>query len=207
MSFLEILLKGGWLMLPILFLSVLALYGFIERIIVLHTIGKVSQKWTKDIYSKISIQNIQEAKLLCDLKTGVIPNVVKAGLNTLPHNPTNLEHAMETAGQAEMQRLEKNLSLLNSIAGIAPMLGFLGTVLGMIEAFRAMAHINTPITPKVLAGGIYEAMITTAAGLIVGILADASYKYIVTRIEKLTYRMGEVANKLIEVVKESYQLK
>ena len=103
-------------------------------------------------------------------------------------------------------RLEKNLSLLGAVAGIAPMLGFLGTVLGMIQAFMAMAHTTTAITPQLLAGGIYEAMITTAAGLVVGILADISYKYILTNVERVSYKIEQTASQLIEIVQESYKL-
>ncbi|OJW68945.1 MAG: biopolymer transporter ExbB [Candidatus Amoebophilus sp. 36-38] len=206
MSILELLLKGGWVMVPILLLSVLTLYALIERMVVLYRSARISQKWLTNLYNQLLTGGIEEAKLLCEQKNTAIANVIKAGLENLPHEPGNLEKSMEVAGQAEIHKLEKNLSLLASIAGIAPMLGFLGTVLGMIQAFMAMAQTTNPVTPQLLAGGIYEAMITTAAGLIVGIIADISYKYIVNKVEKASYKIEQTASQLIEIVQESYKL-
>lgn len=206
MSILEFLLKGGWVMIPILLLSILTVYALIERIMVLYKSGRISQKWLANLYNQLLTGGVEEAKLLCEQKHTAIANVIKAGLENLPHEPANLEKSMEMAGQVEIHKLEKNLSLLASIAGIAPMLGFLGTVLGMIQAFMAMSQTSTPVTPQLLAGGIYEAMITTAAGLVVGIIADVSYKYIVNNVEKASYQIEHTASQLIEIVQESYKL-
>jgi biopolymer transport protein ExbB len=206
MSILELLMKGGWVMVPILLLSILTLYALMERLIVLNRAGKISQKWLNNLYNQILIGDIEEAKLLCEQKHTAIASVIQAGLENLPHEPQNIEKSMELAGQTEIYRLERNLSLLGAISGIAPMLGFLGTVLGMIQAFMAMAHSTTAVTPQLLAGGIYEAMITTASGLIVGILADVSYKYILTNVERASYKIEQTASQLIEIVQESYKL-
>jgi biopolymer transport protein ExbB len=104
---------------------------------------------------------------------------------------------MEAVGQVEVHKLEKNLSLLGTIAGTAPMLGFLGTVTGMIQAFMTMAQSTSSITPQLLSAGIYEAMITTAAGLVVGIVADLGYKYILIRVQKATYHIEHAASQFM----------
>jgi biopolymer transport protein ExbB len=206
MSILELLVKGGWVMIPILLLSILTIYAIIERAIVLCKNTKISQKWLNNLYNQLLTGGIEEAKLLCEQKNTAIANVIKAGLENLPHEPENLEKSMELAGQTEIHKLEKNLNLLASIAGLAPMLGFLGTVLGMIQAFMAMAQTTTPVTPQLLSSGIYEAMVTTAAGLVVGIMADVSYKYILANVEKASYKIEQAASQLIEIVQESYKL-
>ncbi len=113
---------------------------------------------------------------------------------------------MELAGQHEIHQLERNLSFLATIAAVAPMVGFLGTVWGMIEAFRSMAQATTAITPQLLAGGIYQAMITTAAGLVVGILADVGYKYILTQVDKMAYQIEQAGGRLIETLQESHKM-
>jgi biopolymer transport protein ExbB len=203
---LTFLMKGGWIMLPIVVLSLITCYALIERILFLATQGHVSKKWLNNLYSKLLTGEIEEAKLLCEAKNNIIVNVVKAGIDNLPHEPENIEHYMEEASQSELNKLEKNLSLLSAIAGLAPMLGFLGTVTGMIKAFMAMSQVVGNITPQVLANGIYEAMITTAAGLIVGILADVGYKYILTRIDKTSHKIEQIANQVIDIVQELYKI-
>jgi len=206
MSILELLLKGGWVIVPILLLSFLTAYGLIERLIFLNKRAKISQKWLTHLHNHLLSSDIEEAKLLCEQKNTAIANVIKAGLENLPHEPKKLQKAMEIAGQAEIHKLEKNLTLLVSIAGLAPNLGFLGTVLGMIQAFMAMSKATMHVTTQLLSGGIYEAMVTTAAGLIVGIFADISYKYILNEVEKATYKIEQTSEQIIEIIQEAYKL-
>ncbi|MFM2428120.1 MAG: hypothetical protein RL012_4 [Bacteroidota bacterium] len=197
-SLLDLLLKGGWIMLPILLLSILTVYAIIERLIVLQRSDKIPQRWMDEVKTKILEGDVQSVKMLCEQKHYAIASIIKAGIEKLYKPMKTIAHAVENAGQIEVYKLEKNLALLGTIAGAAPMLGFLGTVIGMIQAFMAMAQETNQISPKLLSGGIYEAMITTAAGLIVGIVASLGYNYLLTRIQKTTHRIERAANQFIE---------
>jgi biopolymer transport protein ExbB len=197
MSILELLLKGGWVMVPILLLSILAVYAIVERLIVLSKDASSDGRWLNSLQEQLLTGDIQGAESMCNQKGSTVARVIKAGIQNLDHSPKTIEAAMEAAGQVEVNKLEKNLSLLGTIAGTAPMLGFLGTVTGMIQAFMTMAQSTSSITPQLLSAGIYEAMITTAAGLVVGIVADLGYKYILIRVQKATYHIEHAASQFI----------
>eukprot|EP01132_Coremiostelium_polycephalum_P000332 gene332-424_t len=203
----ELLLKGGWLMIPMLFLSILTIYAIIDRIIALRKYGNISKPWLTHIYNQVLTGDIEEAKLLCVQKKTAIANVIQAGLEVLPHELNTLDKSMEFAGQIEIYKLEKNLSLLGAITGTAPMLGFLGTVMGMVQAFMSMAYSTTAVTPQLLANGIYEAMITTAAGLAIGIIADLGYKYVLTSIEQVSREIEQAINQLTDIIQEGYKIR
>jgi biopolymer transport protein ExbB len=199
-TFLDLLLKGGWVMVPILLLSVLTVYAIIERLVVLHSSSKVPQQWIDTITTKTLEGDTQSVKMLCEQKNYAIARIIKEGIENAHKPIKTIERIVENAGQMELHKLEKNLALLGTIAGAAPMLGFLGTVLGMIQAFMAMAQETNQISPKLLSGGIYEAMITTAAGLVVGIVANLGYNYLLTRIQSTTHRIEYAANHFIEIM-------
>jgi len=199
-SLLDLLLKGGWVMLPILLLSILTVYAIIERLIVLQRSAKMPRRWMDAVKTKILDGDVQGVKMLCEQKHYAIASIIKAGIEKLYEPMKTMANAVENAGQIEVYKLEKNLALLGTIAGAAPMLGFLGTVIGMIQAFMAMAQETNQISPKLLSGGIYEAMITTAAGLVVGIVANLGYNYLLTRIQKTTHRIERAASQFIESV-------
>ena len=198
-----LLLKGGWVMLPILLLSILTVYAILERLIILYRVGRIPQRWMDTINATTIAGDVQGVKMLCEQKRYAIARIIQAGIKKLSKPIKAIEAAVENAGQREVYRLEKNLALLGTIAGAAPMLGFLGTVIGMIQAFMAMAQETNHISPKLLSGGIYEAMITTAAGLVVGIIANLGYNYLLTRIQKATQRIEHATKQFIELV-ESY---
>lgn len=200
MTALDLLLKGGWVMVPMLLLSILAGYAILERMWVLNQSIKPSSKWLNDIYAKILSGDIQEVKMLCKQKNNAVARVLNVGTENLIHTPGTIEMVMETAGKAEIYKLEKNLFLLGTIAGAAPMLGFLGTVIGMIQTFMAIAKTTTQVNPQLLSVGIYQAMITTAAGLVVGIIADLSYKYLLARVQAAAYHIEQAASQFIELV-------
>ncbi|HAN49607.1 MAG TPA: biopolymer transporter ExbB [Amoebophilaceae bacterium] len=187
-------------MLPILLLSILTAYAIIERLIVLQRSTKIPQRWMDAVKTKILEGDVQGVKILCAQKQYAIARIIKAGIKKLYEPTKNIAHAVENAAQIEVYKLEKNLALLGTISGAAPMLGFLGTVVGMIQAFMAMAQETNQISPKLLSGGIYEAMITTAAGLVVGIVANLGYNYLLTRIQKTTHRIEHAASQFIESV-------
>lgn len=184
-------------MIPILLLSILTVYASIERLIYLNRRISLNQIWLDSIQAQILAGDLQGAELLCNQKDTAVARVIEAGIQAFKHPAKLLEAAMEAAGQVEVHKLEKNLPLLGTIAGTAPMLGFLGTVIGMIQAFMAMAQSISSVTPQLLSGGIYEAMITTAAGLVVGILADLAYKYFLIRVQHATHHIEYAARQFI----------
>jgi biopolymer transport protein ExbB len=197
-----LLLKGGWVMLPILVLSILAIYAIIERWIVLRKSFQIPQKWLDAVIAKTLAGDMQGVKVLCEREHDAIANMIKVGIEASGKPMETLERVVEDAGQIEVYKLENNLALLGTIAGVAPMLGFLGTVTGMIQAFMAMSQETNQISPKLLSGGIYEAMVTTAAGLVVGIIAHLGYNYLLARIQKITHQIEHVANQFIAIMRD-----
>jgi biopolymer transport protein ExbB len=202
MPLMALLLKGGWVMLPILLLSILATYAIIERWIVLRKSSQIPKIWLETVIAKTIAGDIQGVKMLCEKEHYAIARIIKKGIE-VSYKPVNtIERIVEDAGQIEVYKLENNLALLGTIAGAAPMLGFLGTVIGMIQAFMAMSQETSHISPKLLSGGIYEAMVTTAAGLVVGIIAHLGYNYFLARIQKTTHQIEHVANQFTEIMRD-----
>ena len=146
--------------------------------------------------------DVSAAKMVCQQSDTPMSRMIFKGLQKLGSSLKNIEVSIENVGKIEIYRLEKNLSLLATISGAAPMLGFLGTVMGMISAFMAIAQEEGAVSPKLLSSGIYEAMITTAAGLFVGILAYLGYNYLVTRVQKVVHGMEFSSVEFIELLQE-----
>ena len=145
---------------------------------------------------------INEAKLICSEVDTPIARMIEKGILKIGSSMNTIEASIENIGKIELNKLEKNLSLLATISGAAPMIGFLGTVTGMIQAFIAIAQEEGAVSPKLLSSGIYEAMITTAAGLFVGIIAYLGYNYLVTRVQKLVHNMEFMSIDFIELLQE-----
>ncbi len=188
-SLLELLLKGGFMMIPIVILSFLGVYIFWERFLTINKASKTPVEFMEKIKNLVLGGAVNEARLLCAQTESPIAKMIEKGIDRIGSPLKNIEASIENVGRIEIYKLEKNLSLLATISGAAPMLGFLGTVIGMINAFIAIAQEEGSVSPKLLAGGIYEAMITTAAGLFVGILAYLGYNYLVTRVGKVIHSM------------------
>ena len=185
----ELLFKGGFMMIPILFLFVITIYILIEKILVINRESKSPKGFTDEIISRVKNDDINGAKLICEDTNNPVSRMILKGLNKLNTSLKNIESSIENVGKIEIYNLEKNLSLLATISGAAPMMGFLGTVTGMIQAFISIAEEEGAVSPKLLSSGIYEAMLTTAAGLFVGIVAYLAYNYLVSRVEKLIHKM------------------
>ena len=201
-SLLELALKGGIMMIPIILLSLLAVYIFIERILLINKASKTPDVFFDKIKDLVVKGDISGARLLCAQNDTPIAKMIEKGISRLGSQLKNIETSIENIGKIEIAKLEKNLALLATVAGAAPMFGFLGTVTGMIRAFMAIAHQESTVSPKLLSSGIYEAMITTAAGLIVGIPAYLAYNYLVTRIQKLINRMEYTSVNFIDLLQE-----
>ena len=199
-SVMDLLFKGGFMMIPILLLFIITIYILIERILVINKESKSPKNFTDEIIKRIHNNDINGAKLICDDTNNPIARMILKGLNKIESSLKNIETSIENVGKIEIYNLEKNLSLLATISGAAPMMGFLGTVTGMIQAFISIAQEEGAVSPKLLSSGIYEAMITTAAGLFVGIVAYLAYNYLVSRVEKLIHRMEYSTIEFIETL-------
>lgn len=199
MNMFELLLKGGWVMLPLFLLSIMSLYIILERILVLRK-HKSPRSWMAKIAKSLQEGPIDAIRPLCERKANAVAVVLLRGLDTMDMKPKTIELAMENVGKNIVHRLEKNLSLLGTIAMVAPMLGFLGTVTGMIQAFIAMSQATEQVSPKLLSSGIYEAMITTATGLVVGIIAYLGYNYLVAKIQSMTFEIESAAASFLEAL-------
>ncbi len=196
----ELLFKGGFMMIPILILFVITIYILIEKILIINRESKSPKGFTDEIISRVKNDDINGAKLICNYTNNPVSRMILKGLNKFNTSLKNIETSIENVGKIEIYNLEKNLSLLATISGAAPMIGFLGTVTGMIQAFISIAEEEGAVSPKLLSSGIYEAMLTTAAGLFVGIIAYLSYNYLVSRVEKLIHKMEYTTIEFIETL-------
>ena len=196
----ELLFKGGFMMIPILILFVITIYILIEKILIINRESKSPKGFTDEIISRVKNDDINGAKLICNDTNNPVSRMIIKGLNKFNTSLKNIETSIENVGKIEIYNLEKNLSLLATISGAAPMIGFLGTVTGMIQAFISIAEEEGAVSPKLLSSGIYEAMLTTAAGLFVGIIAYLSYNYLVSRVEKLIHKMEYTTIEFIETL-------
>lgn len=198
----ELLLKGGYMMIPIFLLSILAVYIFVERLLTIKKASQTPDGFLENIKNSVLRGDVNGAKLLCAQNDTPIARMIEKGVSRLGSQLKNIEASIENVGKIEIYKLEKNLSYLATISGVAPMIGFLGTVTGMIRAFIAIAQEEGTVSPKLLSSGIYEAMLTTAAGLFVGIIAYLGYNYLVTRVQKLVYRMEYTSINFLDLLQE-----
>ncbi len=201
-TLISLILKGGYMMIPIFLLSVLAVYIFVERARTIKRASKTPEGFMDNIKKLVADGDIKASKLMCKQSDTPIAHMIEKGISRIGSPLKNIEVSIENVGKIELYRLEKNLSLLATISGVAPMIGFLGTVIGMIRAFMAIAQEEGAVSPKLLSSGIYEAMITTAAGLFVGIIAYLGYNYLVTRVQKVVYAMEYTSIDFIDLLQE-----
>src|SRR5574344_795759 len=189
MSLLSIAIKGGWLMLVLLALSVVAVYIFGERLVVLRKASKVDQNFMNNIKEYIYDGKVQSAVHLCESQDTVSTRLIAKGLRNIGRPLSDIRSVLENAGSIEVARLEKGMPVLASVAGGAPMVGFLGTVIGMIKAFYNMSMAGSNIEISLLSEGIYIAMVTTVGGRLVGIPAYFAYNYLASRIGSIVNTM------------------
>ncbi|MGD1841085.1 MAG: MotA/TolQ/ExbB proton channel family protein [Thermonemataceae bacterium] len=202
LSLFDLLTKGGWIMIPIALLSVVTVYLFVERLFTIQKASKTPTNFMEQIKVLVLNNDISGAKNLCIRENTPIARMVEKGITRIGSPLKNIEASIENVGKIEIYRLEKNLSILATISGAAPMIGFLGTVTGMIQAFMNIANIEGQVTPGDLSTGIYEAMITTAAGLVVGIMAYLAYNFLVARVQKQIHAMEYTSINFIDLLQE-----
>lgn len=199
---LDLVLKGGWIMGIIGILSVIAFYIFFERYFIIGRASRQDKNFMNNIRQYIHDGKLESARALCVTNNSPIGRMIDKGLSRIGKPLNDINAAIETVGKLEISRLEKNVAGLATIAGAAPMLGFLGTVIGMIRAFYDMSMAGNNINIELLSRGIYQAMITTVGGLIVGIIAYIFYNILVARIEKVVYKLEITASEFMDVLYE-----
>jgi len=199
----ELTVKGGPLMIPIILSSFIAIYIFVERVLTINKANQDQASFMAKIKELVQRGDINGARLLCAQFDSPVARMIEKGVSRIGSPLKNIEASIENTGKIEIFKLEKNLSILATVAGAAPMMGFLGTVMGMVTAFIAIAQEEGSVGPKLLANGIYEAMITTVAGLIVGIIAYLGYIYLVTRVSKVVHRMEYSSIEFVDLLQEA----
>ena len=202
MSLFSIIIKGGWLLVPIFLASVIAVAIVIDRYIVIRRSKLNVPSFLVKIRGFLKRGDIQGASEFCMEDKSPAANIVKKALKKYNLGHDRVKEAIESAGKQEINKLEKGLSVLATISGVAPLLGFLGTVTGMISAFMRIEDLQGAANPSDLAGGIWEALLTTAFGLAVGIIAFTFYNYLVTAVNKLVLDMEVISNDVVDILEE-----
>ena len=201
-SLIEMATKGGWLMLVLLLLSIIALYIFGKKWWMIRQAGKIGKNFMDDIRDYIHEGKIKSAITLCEKYDAPVARLVEKGIGRIGRPLADIQTAVENTANVEVARLEKGLSTLATISGGAPMIGFLGTVIGMIQAFFNMSQAGNNIDITLLSSGIYTAMVTTVGGLIVGILAFFGYNYLTSNISDLIFKMESATIDFMDLLHE-----
>ena len=188
LSLLDLLQKGGIVMIPIVILSLLAFYFFFERLIAIKKASKEDTNFMNNIRDMISNMNIEASKALCKSVNSPVSRMVEKGIERIGRPVPEIERAIESVGKFEISKLGKNLKILGIVAGIAPMLGFIGTIMGVIKIFYNISLADN-ISIGLIAGGLYEKMITSASGLIVGVIAYTGYHYLIILLDRVIYNL------------------
>lgn len=194
---------GGQIIIAILFvLLAVALYIYFERFFAIKAASKVDKNFMNQIKDHVMNGKLESAKSLCDYTTTPAARLIGKGISRIGKPLEDINKAIENAGKLEVYQLEKNVSVLATIAGAAPMIGFLGTVIGMIVAIHEIANSGGQIDIKMLSDGLYTAMTTTVAGLIVGIIAYITYNHLVVRTDKVVYQMEAKSVEFLDLLNE-----
>ena len=194
---------GGQIIIGILFvLLTVTIYIYFERFFSIKSASKIDKNFMDQIRDYISNGKIESADALCKSKDTPISRLIGKGISRIGKPLDDINTAIETAGKLEIYQLEKNVSMLATIAGSAPMIGFLGTVIGMIVAIHEIANAGGQIDIKMLSDGLYTAMTTTVAGLIVGIIAYVAYNHLVVRTDKVVYQMEAKSVEFLDLLNE-----
>ena len=195
-------LKGGWIMIPLLILSVVSIYIFIERFIALRSAARRDDSFMKRIKDYIHDGEIESAINLCKKTDTPYARLILKGISRIGRPMNDVLVAIENTGNLEVAALEKGFTWLATTASGAPMIGFLGTVTGMVQAFFALASAGSNANVTILASGIYEALVTTVAGLIVGIIALFAYNFLVSRVNKVMNQLEAKTMEFMDLLNE-----
>lgn len=197
----ELLAMGGWLMYPLIGLLLLAIFFFVERLIAIRKAGTIDQNFMNHIRDHIVNGNVSAARSFAKNTNNPVARIIDKGIQRIGKPIDIIEDSMENVGKLELYNLERNLSVLSLVYGIAPMLGFLGTIIGMLQLFYDISATGE-FTAASIAGGIYTKMITSAAGLIIGMLAYIGYNFLNSQIAKVTNKMEASAAEFMDILQE-----
>ena len=201
LSLMDLIQMGGWILLPIGILSVITIYIFFERLLVLTRAAKNPENLLNNVRDQIHSGNIQSALMLCKSNSTPDAKMLEKGISRIGLSMDEIEKSMEAVGKKELGRIEKNLGILSVIAKISPMFGFVGTIMGVIKIFYNIS-LQDNISIGLIAGGLYEKMITSAAGLIVGIIAFVLYSYLSHIADGIARRMENTGLDFIDMLHE-----
>ena len=196
----DLLQKGGWIMYPLYLLFVASIFVFIERFLAINKAGKIEDNFMSIIRDNVVSGNLVAARNLAKNTNNAVARMIDKGLQRIGKPLEAIERSMENVGKLEVYKMEKNLSLLSLIAGVAPMFGFLGTIVGMIQLFYNIN--NSGFELNTIAGGIYVKMITSGTGLIVGLIAYVGYSVLTSQIDKTVYKMEAASAEFLDVLQE-----
>ncbi|MDE6226979.1 MAG: MotA/TolQ/ExbB proton channel family protein [Muribaculaceae bacterium] len=202
MSLWSLVLDGGYIMIPLAVLLLIALYIFIERTIALHRASRIDSTFMKRIRDYVLEGDIENAVQLCKRTDSPYARLILKGVNRIGRPMNDVLVAIENTGNIEVSKLEKGFTMLSTTAAGAPMLGFLGTVTGMIEAFYSLASAGKSADVTLLSSGIYQALVTTVAGLVVGIVALFAYNYLVARVNRIMNGMEARTMEFMDLLNE-----
>ena len=196
------IMQGGWLMLPLALLFVVALFFFFERFILLQKFGKIEENFMNIIRDNVVSGNITAARSLAKNTPNPVARMIDKGLQRIGKPIEAIEKSMENVGVLEMYKMEKNLNILNIIVRSAPLFGFLGTIIGMLSLFNGISQSPEGFGINAMASGIYVKMITSAAGLIIGIVTYLGYSILQTKIKKIENKMEAASAEFIDILQE-----
>jgi biopolymer transport protein ExbB len=201
MNVMEMLANGGPLMIPLAILLVLALFFFFERLIAIRKASKIEGNFMNIIRDHVFSGNVNAARSLAKNTDNPVARMIDKGLQRIGKPIDAIEKSMESVGKLEVYKMERNLSVLSLVYGIAPMLGFLGTLIGMLQLFFNI-NASGEFTPASIAGGIYTKIITSASGLIIGLLAYVGYNFLNSQINKTVNKMEAASAEFIDILQE-----
>lgn len=199
-SFFDLMVEGGILMIPILVLFLISIYVIVERWSALSRSHTDTTRFLGSIEGMLKSGKQSDAIAYCDDFDKPLARIIKAGIKRLGRPIRDIEDAIDNAGKKEIFFLEKKMNWLATIAGVAPLIGFTGTVTGMIEAFMDIQSLQGNVNPSALAGGIWEALITTAAGLIVGLIAFGFYNFLLGKINRSIFELENASADFIDLL-------
>jgi biopolymer transport protein ExbB len=201
-SLLSLLQKGGWIMYPLYLLLVIAIFVFIERLLAIKKVGTIDPKFMLIVKDNILSGNIEAAKSMAKSVDSPVAKMIEKGIIRIGKPIDAIEKSMENVGKLQMYSMERNLNILSLVAGIAPMFGFLGTIIGMVQLFYGITSTGE-YTLNTIAGGIYTKMITSATGLIIGLIAYVGHNYISTQIDKVANKMETASADFLDILQDS----
>lgn len=200
-SFFDLLKLGGWVMIPLTLLFVITVFVFFERLIAIRKASKIDGNFMNIIRDHIINGNVTAARSFARNTNNPVARMIDKGIQRIGKPIDSIEKSMENVGKLELFNMERNLSILSLIAGIAPMFGFLGTIIGMFQLFYQLAA-GSDFNIQTMANGIYTKMITSATGLIIGLLAYVAHNYLSTQVDKTANKMESSSSEFIDVLQE-----